>query len=248
MIGALQSFVDVCIERLGGNRLSGILHYGSSARKENSLLSDCDVLCTVRQYDLALMQELNQILKQAVLLLDLSVVFESELPTNPDNFRIINHGCYFLEVMKNSIVLYGRNIFLELPSASQAAIYLSLLEKIAEYTQYLRRSFLGESSYQRSLSANNQLNRRLVKAAHDLLWLLGDKQDDDSSLVCHLKGVTPGMLEQEHWKFLSRLANPRYASSTSADLSDNFSLTRFVVMEKIYKAAQQVVYSSPSSQ
>ncbi|MBX4205392.1 MAG: hypothetical protein KW788_04400, partial [Candidatus Doudnabacteria bacterium] len=176
MINTLNDLVTESISKFGVN-ISGILYYGSSLRNENNLFSDQDLLMTVKDYDTELLVELRHIVKSAPFFVDLPVIFESEIPTDPERFRLINHGCYFLEILKRGQPIYGRNVFLDLGKPSPAAIQQSLLETIVEYTQFFRRNFV-ESNRERSLAVNYQLNRRLIKGAYDLLWIVDGKMHD----------------------------------------------------------------------
>lgn len=242
MITTLEGFVSECVSEFDDN-LTGILFYGSTARSEDSPFSDRDLILTAKEYDFGLVVETHEILKRTSFLVDLPIIFHSEIPPNVDYFRVINHGCYFLELLKRGKVLYGRNIFLDYPKPSQEALQASLFEKLSEYAQYCRRNFI-EANREKSLGTNYQLNRRLVKSVHDLLWLSGTEEDCDSNCMRLLKEKLPQLLTDEEWKFLEEASDPKKTNILASNLSHGFFRLRLSVMEKIYHAAQQLVFPS----
>lgn len=242
MITTLAEFVDCCAQEFAGN-LSGILYYGSTSRVENGPFSDQDLLLTAKLPNFSLLTRLRETIRQIPFFLDLPVIFESEISIDPDDFRLINHGCYFLEVLKRGQVLYGRNVFLDLPRPSDRALRQSVFDTVTEYAHFFRRNFV-ESNREKSLSVNYQLNRRLIKAAHDLLWLLGTQEENDHLGLAALSKAVPKLLSAREWEFLGDLLDPSKSDRSAANLSDDFSLIRFGIMEKIYFAAQRATHPS----
>lgn len=242
MITTLDEFVHECVSALSGN-VTGIIYYGSSSRNENSLFSDRDLILTANEYEVSHIVAIHEILKQTSFLVDLPIVFGREISPDPDHFRIVNHGCYFLEVLKLGKVLYGRNVFLDLSEPSQRALELSLFEKLSEYARHCRRNFV-EANRERSLNTNYQLNRRLVKSAHDLLWLSGNEVGYDADCVRQLKVKFPPLLSEAEWRFLEEASDPKNSNILASNFTDSFFTMRLMVMEKVYFAAQQLVFPS----
>lgn len=239
MITNLNQSIDECVEYAGEN-LSGILHYGSSTRKESGQFSDQDLLMTAKVPDLDLLINLNGILRRTQFVVDMPVVFEAEIPSVPEDFRIINHGCYFLEVLKRGRVLHGRNIFLDIPKPAEQAVKRTLLDKITEYAQFFRRNFI-ESNRESTVSTNYSLNRRLVKAVHDLLWLLGIQEESDTISIELCKKHLPTLLSETEWNMIECLTNPNHTNTLSSNLTAEFSLARLAIMEKIYARALKLI-------
>lgn len=242
MIKTLEELVNRCVHELDVS-MTGLLFYGSSSRLESNIFSDYDLILTAKKHDLEFITKVRGILEETILIVDLTIVFESEIPPNPDYFRSVNHGSYFLELLKRGNVLYGENIFLKIPRPSQKALEASLFEKISEYTQGCRRNFI-EANREKKPPVNYQLNKRVIKSAHDLLWLLGKAEDSDSECIRILKERSPCLLTDEEWKFLGEVSEPQNASTFALDFSYQFFCLRLSVMEKIYGAAQQFVFQS----
>jgi predicted nucleotidyltransferase len=239
MLNQVDDFVAECVKRFDG-RINGILYYGSTARNAQSPFSDQDLLITGGKYDFALMEELRHLIKSVTFFIDLPVVFESELSRNPDDFRLINHGCYFLEILKQGRALHGRNIFLDIPRPSEMAIRQSLFDTLTEYAQFFRRNFV-ESNRERSLAVNYQLNRRLIKAVHDLVWLVSGQFEQGESAPFLLDRLLPTLMTDAERLLVIQLADPKQAEGLSANLSDSLTETRFAIMEKIYQTAQSLL-------
>lgn len=240
MNNTLEEFVERCIKDLGP-RMTGLLFYGSSSRSESNIFSDYDLILTTENHDLELIAKVREILEQTTIIVDLTIVFQSEIPPNSDYFRSVNHGSYFLELLKRASVLYGENIFLKISKPSQRSLEASLFEKIAEYTQACRRNFI-EANRGKNPSLNYQMNKRVIKAAHDLLWLSGEIEDTDSKCITMLKEKFSSLLSEEEWGFLSDVSNPENADAFTSNFSRQFFCLRLSVMEKIYVAAQQLVF------
>lgn len=240
MNNTIEEFVERCIKELGIS-MTGLLFYGSSSRSESNIFSDYDLILTAKRHDLELIAKVRGILEQTNIIVDLTIVFQSEIPPNSDYFRSVNHGSYFLELLKRANVLYGDNIFLEIPKPSQKALEASLFEKIAEYTQACRRNFI-EANRKKNPSLNYQMNKRVIKSAHDFLWLSGEIEDANSKCITVLRGKLPNLLSEEEWSFLSDVSDPKNAEVFASDFSKQFFCLRLSVMEKIYVAAQQLVF------
>lgn len=243
MIGTLEELVNRCVHELNG-RMTGLLFYGSSSRSEGNIFSDYDLILTAKNHDLELVAKIREILEQTTIIVDLTIVFQSEIPPDSDYFRSVNHGSYFLELLKRANVLYGENVFLKIQKPSQKALEASLFEKIAEYTQACRRNFI-EANRKKNPSLNYQVNKRVTKSAHDLLWLSGEIEDTDSQCITALKGKFPNLLSMEEWGFLWEVSDPKNAGAFASDFSKQFFCLRLSVMEKIYVAAQQLVFPLP---
>ncbi len=240
-MNSLEAFVDKCLEVFPFN-LSGIIYYGSGLRGGNGVFSDKDLVAVFKNYQLDLFIVLRNIVQELEFNVDLPIIFEGEIPVDANDFRVINHGCYFLEVLKRGHVLFGKNVFLLMPKPSDIAIKRSLFEKIIEYAQFFRRVFL-ESKCDYDPSFNYQLNKRLLKSAYDLLWILENKQCDYGGFLELLRIKIPNLLNAGEWDVIDGLMVNGKISSYS-DFSIDFLSARFFIMEKIYLAAKKLVFFS----
>ncbi len=222
-----------------GTKMVGLLHLGSHERQDETAFSDVDLILLVERFSMQDFQAIRGIFRNLDYLVDVPVIHHEQLPRNPDWFQNGTHGCYFLHVLKNAEVLYGKNLFKDYPEPSEAAVRASVFRKIAEYTWAARRAF-AESNRERSIYQNYQFSSRLLKMVKDVLWFAGfwDSYSFLSSQsISLLEEVNPNLLVGEEWETLKMISDSNTRNALAANMSEDFFVARMAILEKLYAYA-----------
>jgi len=233
----LEKLADECAS-IFGDGLVCLLLIGSTESGDTTPFSDIDLVGVARKPDNAQMARLREVVRHSERLLDFSFLFQTEIPSDPNKFRMGSHGCYHLElVLKRARSLYGKNIFLNLPSPDPASLRLTVFEKLAEYNWWVRRLFV-ESNRPRSLSVNYQINSRLVKMARDYLYLLdGSGMTGAACCVVNRLVEVSSIFTEEEKIAIIELARANCISENAGNMSEKYLELRFVIAGKLYDAA-----------
>jgi hypothetical protein len=185
------------------------------------------------------MKKVRNLIRKSEKLLDISFLCFDEIPTDPNKFMIGTHGCYQLElVLKKSECLYGKNILLDFDKPEERNIRKSILDKIIQYTWWVRRMFI-ESNKERSMESNYQLNSRLIKMLRGLMYL-SESYDihvrAEKAINLFLKKY-PRLLSKKENVELANLVNKNLISVNTANMSDEYLEIRFSIINKIHKVA-----------
>lgn len=235
-MSALDRFIDAC-QQIFGNNLVCILLLGSVHRGDSTPFSDIDLIMILNTMDTKQVTELRSVVRSLEMLIDCSILCVDEIPKDPNNFRLGSHGCYQLElVLKRAQCVLGINILLTLPQPDVSEIRKSLVEKITEYTWWTRRMFV-ESNRERSLEMNYKLNSRIVKMVRDFLYLkLGDDIDESAKItIAKFVSEYGAQLTNQEKIALKNLARVGEISRNASNMSDEYFLVRYSLVNKIYK-------------
>lgn len=118
--------------------LSCILLYGSSRLKKE--FWDLDILIILKEKknslpDLLFLRNITTLFKDQTL--DMQLFYLKELES-ADSFSLDAHGAFFSQILKNSIVLFGKNPFLDF-KPSDHLVTISLLNRIQRYVFQARQ-------------------------------------------------------------------------------------------------------------
>ncbi|MFH0803729.1 MAG: nucleotidyltransferase domain-containing protein [Candidatus Tagabacteria bacterium] len=158
------------LKKILKDNLVCILLLGSVQKSDTTPFSDIDLVAIIEKFNFDQIKQVRGVLKQSTKLVDLSFICCDEVPKDPNLFTIGTHGCYQLGLILNKAeCLYGHNVLLELGKPSEQNIRQSLLQKIIQYTWWVRRIFV-ESNRERSIESNYQINSRLIKMIRGILY------------------------------------------------------------------------------
>lgn len=222
-----------------GKQLTCLLLLGSVQKKDTTPFSDIDLVGVVDVFCPKKMAAVREYVRGSKKLLDFSIIIRSEIPRDPNKFRIGTHGCYQLElVYKKSRCLHGKNLFLEFPSPNPELLRSSVFEKLAEYTWWLRRIYV-EANRPRSFNLNYQINSRLVKMVRDYLYLFEEASIHGSALatVNRLIKTDSLSLSEGEISTLLNLVHPSCINTNAGDMSEEYLKARFLLANKLYEGA-----------
>jgi predicted nucleotidyltransferase len=235
-MSTLDRFIEDCRQIFEEN-LVCILLVGSVYRGDTTPFSDVDLILILKTMNSEQVTRLRTIVRSLEILIDCSILCADEIPADPNRFRLGSHGCYQLElVLKKARCVWGTNPLLVLPSPSRREIRKSIVDKITEYTWWVRRMFI-ESNKERSLKMNYQMNSRIVKMIRDILFLKQGTSIDDptTTVISTFISEHKSQLTHSEKKALRGLGNVRKIGRNAADMSDTYFLVRYIIANKIYK-------------
>jgi len=243
----MDDFIRRLVENLKGifgNNLFCVLLLGSVQKEDTTPFSDIDLVAVIKEFDLDKIADVRQLLRQSEVLVDLSFICWDEIPKDPNLFTIGTHGCYQLGLILNKAkCLSGRNILLDLRMPSEENIRQSLVQKIIQYTWWARRMFV-ESNRERSLESNYQINSRLIKMIRGLLYL-SDRFDIHSraeETINQFIEKYSDILLKEEVLVITGLVDKFSIGRNSANMSEEYFLSRISVINKINKEATKLFY------
>lgn len=148
-------------------RLSSILLYGSA--KQRQLYHDFDLMVVLATKgnvaaDLQALQKITNQWPDAHI--DLQLLYAEEIEIQ-DNFSLDTHGCFVIEVLKESEVLFGKNPFIAM-TPSPNRIKQSVLQKIQYYVFRARQSFFGYQIHAKDQNPDFH-RKKILFAIQDLL-------------------------------------------------------------------------------
>lgn len=233
------------LARLLGSKMLGLLLIGSSENQDQTALSDVDLILLASNLNTAELRAIRDTVRNIDFLVDMPIIQQEELPTNPDLFQMGTHGCYFLAVLKKAQVIYGANFFASYPEPTEAAVRASVFRKVAEYTWAARRMYI-ESNRERSIAQNYQLSSRMMKAVKDVLWLAGQSDVHGYTAVqsvAALRSNTELGLSAAEWLALDNISHPEIRNILAANMSEDFLQARIGILEKLYALAVSLLGS-----
>lgn len=227
------------MEDIFSDNLICVLLLGSVQKNDTTPFSDIDLVSIIKEFDIKKMGLVRDLLKESERLVDLSFLCKDEISDSPELFALGTHGCYQLGLILNKAeCIYGRNILLDINPPSKESIKRSLVQKIIQYTWWVRRMFV-ESNRERSLASNYQINSRLIKMIKGILYLA-------FSVNIHIEAKEAVDLFTEKCSFMLSekeiiailgIADKTKTASNSANMSEEYFETRFSVINKIHKEA-----------
>jgi len=232
----LDQFINEC-QKIFKDNLACILLLGSVFRKDSNPFSDTDLIIILHTMDVEQVCKLRSVVRMLGMLIDCSILCMDEISKNPNDFRLGSHGCYQLElVLKKARCVWGTNILCGFPQPDISAIRRSIVEKIAEYTWWARRMFV-ESNRERSLEMNYKLNSRIVKMLRDFLYLKFHYNIDApvKKIITKFINEYDANLTHQEKQLLLSLADIKMIDKNISNLSDDYLLARYSLVNKIYK-------------
>lgn len=222
-----------------GDDLVCLLLLGSVQKNDTTPFSDVDLIGVIKGFEAGRLASLREIVRNSEKLLDFSIIFKDEISPDPNKFRMGTHGCYQIElVFKKAHCLYGKNVFLVMPSPDLQMLRKSVFEKLAEYTWWLRRIYV-EANRPRSINSNYQINSRLIKMVRDYLFLLEGDDIHGSALttISRLIEKCPDLLDEAEVAALVNLTHPDHIGNNAGNMSEEYLEIRFRIANKLYEAA-----------
>jgi|GEM_PF-3922012 len=245
-MSVLTDFVTTC-EQVFQDNLLCILLVGSAQRDETTPFSDIDVIVIIQTMNVDQVARLRSVIRSSAGLLDCSILCQDELPVDPNLFYLGSHGCYQLElVLKRAKCVFGQNVLLEIPSPTERDIRLSIARKVIEYTWWTRRMFV-ESNRKRTLEMNYKLNSRLVKMIRDILYLRGIRGsiiDPVGSIVDIFLREYIELFTEVETQVIANLGDTGRVNVDTSNMSDEYFLVRYSVVNKIHKEMARMVLVS----
>ncbi len=233
------------LRKIFGSNLICILLLGSVQKGDTTPFSDTDLVVIIRILRKGQIIKVRRLLRKSERLLDLSFLCLNEIPTDPNKFKIGTHGCYQLElILKKAKCLYGKNILLKMGRPAEDIIKESLLDKIIQYTWWVRRMFV-ESNRERSLESNYQLNSRLIKIVRGLMYLsdVADIHMPARKMIRLFLKRYHFLVSQKERQEMLNLVNKDLISRNAANMSEEYFEIRFSIINKVHKAAIDLCYN-----
>lgn len=238
----MNNYVRVLVENIEcifKKNLLCVLLLGSVQKGDTTPFSDIDLIAVIKEFNLDGLTQTRNLIRQSEVLVDLSFICWNELSQDPNKFSFGTHGCYQLGLILNKAkCLSGRNVLLELGMPEEENIRYSLLQKIIQYTWWMRRMFV-ESNRERSLKDNYQINSRLIKVIRGLLYLKKgyNIHATAENAVKDFVKIFFLYFSDDEKVVLSELADRKLIAKNTANMSENFFSIRLSLINKMHKIA-----------
>ncbi len=200
----IYSELTETLRQIFGDNLVGVLLYGSSLTSTHP--ADLDLLVLLNNKadvcaDLMALKAFKE--KYPAVYFDLQLIYAQEY-SDPNNFSLDSHGCFFLAILRRAHVLWGVNPFVSL-EASPEAILKSAVRKLQYYSFRARQMYLGEAY--RSKDQNRDFHRKkLIMAMTDVLLAVG--QEAPLDVLAKFCQVFPDQLTPTEVEILSSTGLP----------------------------------------
>jgi len=140
-------------------------------------------------------------------LVQLHLIYLSELPRRAEWFSIHTSGSFFVQHLKQALVLHGVNVFQQIQDPSQEQLLISLLQKIQQYTATLRNNLAYLTAI--TTADMRQARKRTINVLKDLLMARGILIQRNDEIVAEAVGQFPEFTETER-AFLTKISTVTY--------------------------------------
>lgn len=188
---SFERFIDGA-EKMFGRRLISVVGYGSFfTNKVNS--NDIDFVIVLDKYHSGDLGHVRQLYKynDISIRLHCQILYRDEILTNGDCFSINTCGAFFLSILKNGTLLYGKNIFTEISDPSDRFRKISILQKVQQYVYQLKNLYINIDSW------DDVDTDFLSKKLEVILF--------DAELFCNKKGDFEILVTHEDREFMDKL-------------------------------------------
>lgn len=211
LLDSIKQLANAIVEEFSARGIESILLHGSVLFNPQVTPQDVDLVIVLREKRSDDCARLGRIFHGLVGAIQIFVqphlIYLEELPRNADIFSIHTSGSFFVQHLRQALVLHGSNVFHSIADPSREQFLISLLQKVQQYTSTLRSNL----SYLTAVTSADlrQARKRTFVVLKDVL-MAGDVllQRHDEILAEFLRQF-PDTVEEDR-EFLGKLAKADY--------------------------------------